>query len=433
MLLAQEQSGIEVRLWFVVVPHIVLGCLGFVGGCAATNSKNDSAAASITYAMPETSLRIGLDLVLKDCSGKQFLVTPTITTSPVVTTGPERFAIGSKELVSAIQKRDVSIGLYENGTLKTVNAATSDRSLAIIANVLKLATSVIGLTGFNATNVVPECNPKSVAAIQRVKALEDQRDRIREYMLRGGNPERVGRARQAIEAIALEIAETRSNQLRLELKRDIKLVDRKAMQDSNGNTTFSVEWDAAPFEKWVDAEYAAAAAARFKLTAEITVPDTASLKLADEAEPKCKTGSCPFFALREPVAALAKIRPAEPASWPEFSPNAVQLQLPVSQWGQKTYLSLTAPFAQSRTIKFELDPFGRKTSFGFASEASAEAITGGLLAAVDAGGALDKATANQTEHQKRLEKIAELEAQQKYNKLIRCEEIIAAGGYLCPD
>lgn len=102
----------------------------------------------------------------------------------------------------------------------------------------------------------------------------------------------------------------------------------------------------------------------------------------------------------------------------------------MAQWGATTYYTLSAGLGSSRALKLELDPFGRKTSIGLNSEARGEGIASALAGVAEGAVAFDAASSDK---KRQADRIAELETQQKYNKLMKCEAIIEAGGYTCPE
>ena len=420
-----------------------LSCALILAGCA-TSSPADIRAASLTYALPETRLLIGLDLVLTGCSGQYFQFEPTLTLAAQAVAGSQRHTVSAAALSSFSQKRDVGIQLYDNGTLKSVSASASDRSLAIVANTFKLTTWLVGSAGLAATDVVvPGCNQATERATSRLRDLERLRAALQQHLVGSKDPEVIHHARVAIDAVAGEIADLRSGPLRLELKATVSPPARDNLLQDGQAPSVEVVWQDAEFIKWVALEHTGATARRFGLNISLWAISSSGDKLdkahaisPDESAPECGRRPCPYLLLRSPVMANVEVRPTLPDLWrsvPATKGALGEARVPIAQWGNLTNLPLSAAFGDSRALKMELDPYGRVVALGIVSEARGEVLTAGLIATSDAGTALKATLARPTEFQQQVAKIAELEALQKYNKLIKCEEVLKAGGYTCPD
>jgi hypothetical protein len=96
-----------------------------------------------------------------------------------------------------------------------------------------------------------------------------------------------------------------------------------------------------------------------------------------------------------------------------------QLAFPMAQYGAYAYLPLTVSFAGSKNVTIGLDEFGRKTSLA-------------LVGVSDAAAALNKTLDGESLLEKKA-RVEALDTQLKLNKLERCQEIIRAGGFVCPE
>jgi hypothetical protein len=380
-------------------------------------------ADSIEYALADTRVKVNLDLVLEQCPGAagEARLTPTLTLAAVSSAGPA-FRIGGAELRSWLKKRDLTLTLHENGTLKSVGASTQDRTASVVGNVFKLATSLVtlGVLGLDAGN--PTCRPEIVAATRGMARLKQALADQQEALAAASAPDRIKAIRDAIDGLAARIADLRTGPLRLALSATV------AAPPAPGPVP--VRWNDAAFEKWFGT-WSPVVAGKLAMVAAFAAAGSPPPVLPVESDPppRCRSGPCPAIAIREPVAGTVAVAPANPA-WPGFGDATAKIPLAVGQWGGLSYFPLTAGLGQTRSMKLELDPFGRKTSLGLNSEARAEAITGGLVGITDAAAAFSTATSDVKQQQAR---IAELETRQKYNKLMRCEAIIEAGGFTCPD
>ena len=106
--------------------------------------------------------------------------------------------------------------------------------------------------------------------------------------------------------------------------------------------------------------------------------------------------------------------------------------MPVPQWSETRYFDLAVGLADEVSVSAAFDEFGRQTTLGWTSNARLEGIVNGVQ-----GVATEYQTAKGTidgeQLAEDLARIAELEAQQKRNKLEACAAIIESGGFTCPE
>ena len=94
-------------------------------------------------------------------------------------------------------------------------------------------------------------------------------------------------------------------------------------------------------------------------------------------------------------------------------------------------LCLDARFGESRTVDLTYDDFGRKLSFKWASEATAEAISGAVTGFASSISDIEGALSGPSQIEQQKEEISRLKTQKELNELRMCEEIIEAGGFQC--
>jgi hypothetical protein len=104
----------------------------------------------------------------------------------------------------------------------------------------------------------------------------------------------------------------------------------------------------------------------------------------------------------------------------------------VSQFGEISYLPLSAHFGGKLTTKLTLDDNGRRSSFSWNSTATGNSFVSGLNTMADSAKAYRTATGEPTAVEDMQTQIKELETLQKLNKLEVCRTIIESGGYECP-
>jgi hypothetical protein len=403
-------------------------------GITQEPASADPEAASVKYSLADTELKLVLTLVLDGCDEATLRVTPTLSITAAAVPGTKRYEVTGTRLAGALKKRDLTLALYENGTIKSLSATTENRLAAVLANVFKLATTLAGTAVPKA--LVSRCKPEVVDALDRVTALRARSKTLREGMASATDANSIRLTRQALEALAAEIADLRTKTLQVDLTGSFKPAPLSAADRLAGKAiSTTVTWSSDPLKKWlVNAGSAEAEAEKFNVNLELTPPKSVEVI---ESEPTCD--KCPFIAIREPVVAKVVALAVTQEVWyardaPTPLPgNLGELQAPIGQWGQTRYLILKARFGQSRSVKLDFDQFGRKTAFTWGSNASAEGVTAGLGEITSAAAAYSATRVDQTTLQEQQAKVAELETRLKLNKLMACEQILLAGGYACPE
>ena len=394
-------------------------------------------ADSIEYALPATQVKVDLTMVLEQCPQGERVpvgVKPTLTVTPVAVAG-DKFRISGNDLKSWIKKRDLSLALYENGTIKTLGATTSDRTAAIAGSVIKLGTALVSLGVFGLDGGSFTCTSETAARVEEWMRLKGGIDALQDSLSQTQDPDRIAAIKDAIDALATRVADLREGPLKITTSKTIAVPEATAADGTAASFSVPVQWAPEAFKKWFGTG-SSVAAPSFALQAKFTPVDMGAgdIPLADQPRPTCSGGRCPFVAVREPIPAIVEIAPLTAdggkSTWGGFETAKAKATIPVAQWGATTYYTLSAGLGSSRALKLELDPFGRKTSIGLNSEARGEGIASALAGVAEGAVALDAAS---SEKKAQADRIAELETEQKYNKLIKCEAIIEAGGYTCPE
>jgi hypothetical protein len=446
-------------IFFLAVTHYVGAQhqeLQIEGENTSPGSTRMPEAAEITYHLADTELTLSLSLMVDDCTDQGLSATPTLAVVPVPVRGVSH-TIGGHDLAARLKKRDLTIALHENGTIKSINASTENRLAAVLGNVFKFATGLATMGTASFVNTKTICKPEVERALEQVVALRTQIANQRQRMTTLTDPQQILQTRQSIEALAEQVAELRTGSLRAELKTTVRPALPKG--SSTKALQIAVEWPNGTLADLVKTpEQATAQARRFDVLLEVELPNVA--ERAEGDAPACDDNRCPFLIVREAPPTKLIVRAKTPASWrpsttetqtapatrqDAMSPSSrstsetpqrdlvlAELRVPIGQFGSLHYLPLRARFGQSRTVKLEFDQFGRRTSFTWGSNAAAEGVTSGLVDLIGAANAYHTAATGQTSLQEQQARVTELETRLKLNKLLACEEILLAGGYACP-
>lgn len=410
---------------------------GCAGGLRPAQPVPPDDALSIEYNLPITSARATIELVLLDCPATGPLVRPSVALQPVSSGNADvagRFRLHTTALSSWTKNRQVAVELHGNGAIKSVNGAVTDRTGAIIGNVLKSLTSLVGLLDQQAERTtVKACNAATRKALADIATL-GRRVEILRGEIATAPPARTVEIKAAIDALAAEAARIRTERLLVTVPRDLTIF--------GGPHQGSIAIDATELARWTDPA-SATPLTNLRLTYCVDRPD---------AEGECSptpTGPVPrptmpagadcakydcqrTIVLREPVIGRLRVVTASgDFAGMRVGRQLAELRLPVSQWGTLSYIPLTAGFGESRSFALGLDEFGRRTSFTWKTDARGEGFTGGVAGVVDATSALVTRARGRDLAEQQAE-ITELQTQQTLNRLRFCREVIAAGGFTCP-
>lgn len=270
-------------------------------------------ADSIEYALPATQVKIDLVMVLEQCPQGATIpagVKPSLTLTPLPVAG-DKFRISGGDLRSWIKKRDLSLALYENGTIKILGAATSDRTAAIAGSVIKLGTALVslGVLGLDGGDI--SCTPETAARVDEWIRLKQGIDGLQASLAQTQDPDRIAAIKKAIDGLAARVADLREGPLKLTTSKTITVPEAATGAGGVANFSVPIIWASEPFEKWFGAS-SSMAAANFALLAKFTPVGIGAeaIPLADQPRPSCSGGRCPFVAVREPVSATVEVVPA---------------------------------------------------------------------------------------------------------------------------
>lgn len=433
------------KLWRSFAPVIAAVAMC---ACAAQGSKPDAAqdGSYIDYRLPVTAAMVNVNLTITSCTPLK--ASAVVALNPVVRPSPydeHQFRIRGTDLASFWKKRELKIELYPNNAIKSLNASVADRTGAIITNAIKI---VGALAAFDPSAPrpagAPVCNPATDQAVRDADVLKGRIKALQQQVVNApaANPEAI---RKQIDAVAAEVGRLQADSLTIALTQTIEFGNK---EDAAG----FVRWKAEDFRKW------------FKSAGAETIPEwslawcverpkagqdpTCSADQAKGSEagtldarrlekavlPECVASKCArTLVFREPrIAALALVTASD--AFADIKPDTqlAQATFPMPQWGVMTYFPLDVGFAGSKSLTLTFDEFGRRTSFGWASDAQGEGMTGAAQGILDAAGAYRTARAGEALAAEKAELDA-LDTQQKLNKLRRCKAVLDAGGFVCPE
>jgi hypothetical protein len=440
-----------------------------VAGCNHS-VKPGSEASTITYTLPETHAKIDAVLILRSCNPLRAAADITIT--PLAApSDPElnlKFTIIGSNLQSFTESRDFKVDIYPHGALKTVNATSADKTANIIGGVIKLAATIGAMAGAQDGTEPTQCNTATDTAFSRYTKLKDEVGLLRASLETAPDRKAVN---EQIDALAQEIARLETGELQVKLSKVIQ-VARKSYYtngkfDGELKDNGIIKWERSKFAKWVDSGQDGpieAFSLSYCITSDISGQNTSCPKSEAEqwasaydtieagmeagkkigkvsgvaylpsVSPDCVSDDirCPTtLVFRDPVPARMIVSAASDnySSGPDST--LAKKDFGVTQWGEFTYLALSAGFGESKTISLSLDEFGRKTQFGWISNARGEGIVSGLNSIAE-----PISTYRTTKEGENLanmkSEIDELETTQKLNGLRKCKSVIENGGSVCP-
>lgn len=434
-------------------------------GCQQISPRPDGGlkASSFTYALPETSVKISVDLVLENCTTHPVARAQTSITPVANTTDKNQYTIDGNTLKSFFEKREIKLELHKNGALKSVNASSTDATAGIIGGLIKFAT--VFLAPADTISAGP-CNQQTLKAITLRNSL---RVRLKDLQHSQSNSQDPSKVEKDINAIIQQIARLESGPLLTKLSRSIPIrslqiqdEETKQFRDLPNEDGSIIRWKYGDFWKWydVDDDDKKTATDAFSLNYCVTAATTnasnclssiiAGYNKASAKSPKVKLTCDPCdkqLVFREPLQGIVILSAARDGDF--FSPKIKngggtrgdtikqdgilgKQSVLIAQWGTTDFIDLNVGFGESQTISASFDAFGKKNMFGWTSNARGEAIVGGLNTiaeaaqkAASADDGEDLADAKAT--------IDKLETIQKLNKLEKCRSILDNGGFVCPE
>jgi len=380
------------------------------------------------------------------------------------------FRLDGDSLGSATQKRDLKFDLNDDGTLKSLNASSSDRTGAVIANVLKtvatVATTVLALDAknrggianapVNAGTATEICNEQSYTSLRQADdlrlAIRTQRD-----LMGQGPPADAAKIAKTIDALAIKLAALTQNELTLSASAPLVLGDGE-LDTKKNPVVREIRWSISDLSKWFAADPVndpcmprnvsvfygdgnKPCDLKTKLLGlDYTVSGTPAPETARVSSSPCLSPTDPKLikscgktvVLIEPVMGKISVLSADPAVAVLAGEEVATASIPVPQWGAVTYLPIDVKFMQSRNVGFAFDGFGRKSSFSWTSDATAENATSALSDIATNGQSAVTALKGKSSLDKVNDENAALEAAQKNKILKTCQAAMDAGATSCP-
>ncbi|WIY70844.1 hypothetical protein KB221_07425 [Aquidulcibacter paucihalophilus] len=364
-----------------------------------------------------------------------------MTITPVGASSPVDFAFDTPPS-RWFSRRNVDVALHENGTIKSINAGATDRTLDIAVSALKVVISLSSLK-FNPTNKdkadqeaaatapagAATCNGDTVEALRRVEVLRRRIEAHRADLLSEAPSLPAKELQERITFLAAELVRIRTDHLSLALEQNIQFDGPIGTLRWGGNPAlskwitgtvgtsdnlFALHWEAAsqsPNGPTITAASDLSALASSCRTDCLVLPTPHPVTLTISSNADQGLVNAQGLALASPRLAFAA--------------------MPLAQWGEWRTLRLAPRFGEQLTSGASFDAFGRQLTFAATSEARAQAFATAAQTAVTDYSAWRTAEQASEINDLRAE-TAELQARQLRNQLRYCEAVIAAGGFVCP-
>jgi hypothetical protein len=403
-------------------------CLAALGlaGCVSTRTLD---AASIDYRLPRTDAQATLELILTGCD--PMIVEPTLSVTAVAGAQAKVYHISGDSLGSSTMARSMKIDVNDKGVITAVNSGTTDKRAQIMGDLIKVAAGLAPLIpAAHDFNPPPSlaCGRDARNAVRRYNWLRGQITILREQVAAGPGAPDERRVIKQVNAYAAEAAGMRTGDgiLHVATTGDIDLGDGPPA----GPTALTL--DEKPFEKWWDsprteAEVNAVFALRW--TASVVTPTIEKVDLGGGKSPRNCGHSMPL-PKTETVKVLVTPLAATLLDRDELKKGA-KLTTPLAQWLPAARLCTDVGFGENRNIGLTFDSFGRTTELQWTSDATLQNISSAA-----AGAAPDVATVFSTVKGAQLAgqkaEIDQLSTEQLLNQWRACKEILAQGGYSCP-
>lgn len=416
--------------------------------------------STIRYTLPRMTVDIAVTLTLKSCETKPEIV-PAVKLTPVI--GLEardiyRFELDAAYLQSFSRDKSLGIETYPNGTLKSINGGAIDQTAGIVTSIIKTIASVATLAAARGNETLAsDCSQQVRDQLALIVAYRDGMKELRKDLL-SKDPEKVVRAKAAIDALAAEIARIETKDLTLTLKPVSYVLDKGWVGDHIYVTR-------ANLKKWLDdrkgeqaGKIPALTLAFCALTKEEadkqgdrpectgTLVDAGLATLRDNytgTEPKPKglfpleTPNCDAercqrtVVLREPKPAVLLVAAEGDGYTRQQGEILDRADVLISQWGSLSYVPVKAGFGKSVTFQLGFDASGHKFSQSWSYKARGAGIFGGVSGAADAAAALDTKLSGLDLAKDKVE-LDRLTTQKNLNQMRFCAAVIDAGGFTCP-
>lgn len=427
--------------------------------CAAAAERKSAlpvgAGPGIVYRMPSTSVALNADLVLRACTNTSILAEATVTIAATANADLRTaFRLNAQGLASALDKRTLTLELNENGTIKSLNSVSEDRTGAVVLGVFKAAAQIagafVGAAAPAAGGPTAKCNRATLDGLELAQtlraALATQRDVLADPSKPAADAKKVAKL---LETLALQLAALESGPLKLTLSTPLDL-DKGVAGD------VAIDWSMGDLRKWLAADPASAACApmvatniasgsgctatttafamRYRVEGQDAVASSRAIGdpcLYDRANGKL--GCDKHIAMVVPGhAKVTVIAKGDDLGGTTAGAVLGSVRVVVPQWGAIDLIPLDVKTFRSRTLELTFDPFGRATKMSWTSSASAENATGTVAGIAEAALPLAKKLSGKTDLQVMQDEATLIEARIKLQALRACEIILVEGGTTCP-
>jgi len=350
------------------------------------------------YVLPRTVIEIDARFEIQDCSvvadDTVFKAKRTATLIARAEADPAlRYRIKPSTLVNNTSKVDAAFTFYENGTIKTFNVTSEDRTAGIAAGIFGLIGGIfkLGVLAL-ADGVTPTSCPKPLAdAIalrkQYVARIEALRADQRTLELTGDPLD--PKVADKIKALQDRIAGLQSR-LGQHVEDKLVLTQKGVFTPTRGERTYELT----PADKGIEdlgfhLSHVARVADKLKLQLWVATPGPLPVERADTTERLAAPAAADTamgIVLRTPVRSTAYLCeqaciPAgaeATATAPADGVRVVQkVDADIAQFGLFTVMPLKMKLFEGRTLGMNLSPFGRLESLTFKSASRTEtAVTG---------------------------------------------------------
>lgn len=432
------------RIW-------TIGTALLLSACASTNPQS---GAGISYALPRTDAKLAITLTLRSCDAKKGIEADAdLALVPIAGAQSERYFIAGEMLASSRIKRSLSLAVNDKGVITGINSENEDQSPQILENILKTATTVVGMAGplwVDGGTTVPDdmlvCRPEVRAALVRSDWLEEKIAELRLALIdpkTRDDPTLVKR----INRYANEKASLDTGILLIEATAPLKINDNyvgdaRTIIDSDWQNQHEVALDAPPFEKWFGKPAQTDRTdENTKTPREQMIDQKFGLRWAVSKEmepawtPQPTPGSAKSlrpcgFAIAVP--APGRVNVAVHGTGEALPPGTeTDKLLYAAQDNKPKSLCLDVGFGESRSVALTFDEFGRTTEFGWSSNATAVSGTAAIAGIASTADSLRSTLEGPSTIEVQKAEIEKLETQQRYNEVKKCEAIIKAGGFNC--
>lgn len=424
-----------------------------LAGCVSTDPQH---GATLDYRLPRTDAKLALDLTLRSCEAgvggsHGFIADAEASIIPIAGAQSDVYRLDGAKLASAHIKRSVEVTLNGKGVITAINSENEDQSPEILANVLKTAATIAAAAGLvrQDFSTLPDeqqltCREDVRLAVARSQWLQRKIVDLRRQLVSPKGQDDPTLVKQ-LTRIAKEKAGLDSGILHIQVSAPLRLDQNVLVGDLNtvdwaGDASLYAKLDPTPFEQWFGPGKPAPApdqlSARDQLINRhfgIKWAAEAVAEPAPTADPipyaKSPTRSCGFaIAIPQTQGVAVAVHGAGDAL-----PDGLEAgdTFTAAQHLPADKLCMDVGFGESRSVALTFDDFGRKTKFGWSSNATAVSASSAIAGIASTASEIKSSLEGPTVIEKQEEEIKKLETQKKLNELRACQAVIDAGGFDC--